>query len=85
LEHRRTELSVLSGRATLARAGQKFKAKISTAVVEGSAKQVIMEKAVEMGMDLIAMGARGTKGIKPFFGGVLQGPWQSNLLSLSLS
>ncbi len=42
------------------------KAKISTAVVEGSAKQAIIEKAAEAGMDLIVMGARGTKGIESF-------------------
>ncbi len=43
------------------------KAKISTAVIEGSAKQVIVEKAAEAGMDLIVMGARGITGIESFF------------------
>ncbi|MDA8174326.1 MAG: universal stress protein [Nitrospiraceae bacterium] len=40
------------------------KAKVCTAVIEGPAKQVIVEKAAEAGMDLIVMGARGTKGVE---------------------
>ncbi len=39
-------------------------AKISTAIVEGTAEQSIREAAEESGMDLIVMGARGIKGIK---------------------
>ena len=40
------------------------KAKISTVIVEGPAKQTIVEKTAEAGMDLIVMGARGIKGIE---------------------
>ncbi len=40
------------------------KAKISTAIVEGHARQSIVEKAVEAGMDLIIMGARGIGGVE---------------------
>lgn len=40
------------------------RAKISTAMVEGPARQTIIEKAAEAGMDLIVMGARGTTGIE---------------------
>ncbi len=43
---------------------KQVKAKISTAIVEGHARQVIAEKAREAGMDLIVMGARGTKGME---------------------
>ena len=40
------------------------KAKISTAIIEGAAKQSIVEKAAEAGMDLIVMGSRGITGIE---------------------
>ena len=43
------------------------KAKISTAVVEGHAKQAIVEKAAEAGMDLIIMGAKGVTGMESLF------------------
>jgi nucleotide-binding universal stress UspA family protein len=43
------------------------KARITTAVVEGSAKQAIVERAAEAGTDLVVMGARGTKGIESLF------------------
>lgn len=43
------------------------KARLSTAIVDGAAEQCIMEAAEECGTDLIAMGARGIKGIKSFF------------------
>jgi nucleotide-binding universal stress UspA family protein len=43
------------------------KAKISTAILEGSPEQCIVDVAAEFDMDLIVMGARGVKGIKSFF------------------
>jgi nucleotide-binding universal stress UspA family protein len=42
-------------------------AKISTAIIDGSPEQCIVNIATESNMDLIAMGARGIKGIKSFF------------------
>jgi nucleotide-binding universal stress UspA family protein len=43
------------------------KAKISTAILEGSPEQSIIDVTAESDMDLIVMGARGLKGIKSFF------------------
>jgi len=43
------------------------KAKISTAIIDGSPEQCIVDIASESNMDLIVMGARGVKGIKSFF------------------
>lgn len=43
------------------------KAKISTAIINGSPEQCIVDVAAESNMDLIAMGARGMGGIKSFF------------------
>jgi len=42
-------------------------AKISTAIIDGSPEQCIVDVADESDMDLIVMGARGVKGIKSFF------------------
>jgi nucleotide-binding universal stress UspA family protein len=41
--------------------------KISTAIIDGSPEQCIVDIAAESDMDLIVMGARGVKGIKSFF------------------
>jgi len=43
------------------------KARISTALVEGIPEKAIIEAAVESGVDLIVMGARGIKGLKSLF------------------
>jgi len=43
------------------------KAKISTLIEYGSPEQCIVDVAAESNVDLIAMGARGLKGIKSFF------------------
>ncbi|TAN40100.1 MAG: universal stress protein [Nitrospirae bacterium] len=40
------------------------KARISTAIIDGSPDRYIAETAAEAGMDLIVMGARGVKGMK---------------------
>ncbi|MHB8881809.1 MAG: universal stress protein [Thermodesulfovibrionales bacterium] len=40
------------------------KARISTAIIDGSPDRYIMETAAEADMDLIVMGARGVKGMK---------------------
>jgi len=42
-------------------------AKISTAIIDGSPEQCIVDIAAESNMDLIVMGARGMKGIQSFF------------------
>jgi nucleotide-binding universal stress UspA family protein len=42
-------------------------AKISTAIIDGSPEQCIVDIAAESSMDLIVMGARGMKGIQSFF------------------
>jgi len=44
-----------------------MKAKISTAIEEGSPEQCIVDTAESSGMDLIVMGARGIKGVKSLF------------------
>jgi nucleotide-binding universal stress UspA family protein len=55
-------------------------AKISTAIIDGSPEQCIVDVAAESNMDLIAMGARGIKGIKSFFIGSV-----TNSVALSAS
>jgi nucleotide-binding universal stress UspA family protein len=55
-------------------------AKISTAIIDGSPEQCIVNIATESNMDLIAMGARGIKGIKSFFIGSV-----TNSVALSAS
>jgi len=55
-------------------------AKISTAIIDGSPEQCIVDVASESNMDLIAMGARGIKGIKSFFIGSV-----TNSVALSAS
>ena len=55
-------------------------AKISTAIIDGSPEQRIVDVATESNMDLIAMGARGIKGIKSFFIGSV-----TNSVALSAS
>ena len=47
-----------------------LKARIATVIVEGSARQAIIEKAVESDTDLIVMGARGKKGVQSLLGSV---------------
>ncbi len=42
-------------------------AKISTAIIDDTPEQCIVDVAAESNMDLITMGARGIKGIKSFF------------------
>ena len=56
------------------------KAKISTAIIDGSPEQCIVDVAAESDMDLIVMGARGITGIRSFFIGSV-----TNSVALSAS
>lgn len=44
-----------------------LKAKISTAIIEGSPEECIVDSAIEADVNMIVMGARGIKGIKSLF------------------
>jgi len=56
------------------------KAKISTAIIDGSPEQCIVDVAAKSDMDLIVMGARGITGIRSFFIGSV-----TNSVALSAS